>query len=163
MPHLRRRPELRSVGKERHEHHAAHVQRVRRGRLRPLPRGRPGTTKQLTKPLIATDCHCLPSRDAPLPGVQAALHAGLVAMARLGCDVALLAHVSAGIYAGEHKQALLADFEAIAHALEPSTGLPRPSTDLPRPSTGLPRASSGLPQAFHGPPAAFHWPSTALH
>ena len=38
-------------------------------------------------------------------------------MARNGCDVALLAHVSAGIYAGEHKKALLADYESIVNDL----------------------------------------------
>jgi len=59
------------------------------------------------------------AEDYPLfrAGVEAALHAGLVAMARLGCDVALLAHVSAGIYAGEHKQALLADHESLVNDL----------------------------------------------
>jgi hypothetical protein len=37
-----------------------------------------------------------------------------MAMARLGIEVALLAHVSAGIYAGPHRAMLHADFEAIA-------------------------------------------------
>lgn len=50
-------------------------------------------------------------------GVQAALYAGLMAMARLGIEVALLAHVSAGIYAGPHRAMLHADFEAIVNEL----------------------------------------------
>lgn len=50
-------------------------------------------------------------------GVKAALHAGLVAMARHGYDVALLAHVSAGIYAGPHQQALRDDFGDLVNEL----------------------------------------------
>lgn len=46
-------------------------------------------------------------------GVQEAVRAGLLAMASLGCNVALLAHVSAGIYAGPHRRALWSDFGAL--------------------------------------------------
>lgn len=50
-------------------------------------------------------------------GVKAALYAGLLALAHTGCDVALLAHVSAGIYAGPWKDHLWRDFEAIVNEL----------------------------------------------
>ena len=46
-------------------------------------------------------------------GVKAALRAGLLAMAQLGCDVALLAFVSAGIYGGPHRDALRSEFGTI--------------------------------------------------
>ena len=48
-------------------------------------------------------------------GVKAALRAALVAMALRGCDVALLAGVSTGLYAGDHQPRLLAEFEAIVN------------------------------------------------
>lgn len=48
-------------------------------------------------------------------GVRAALHAGLLASAQMGCSVALLAHVSAGIYAGPHKARLKAEYEEIVN------------------------------------------------
>ena len=49
--------------------------------------------------------------------VQAALHAGLVAMARDGSTVALLAHVSAGLYAGPHRDKVRADFEGLVNEI----------------------------------------------
>ena len=50
-------------------------------------------------------------------GVKCALHAGLLAMAQMGCDVALLAHVSAGIYAGPHRERLRHDYEQIVNEI----------------------------------------------
>ena len=64
-------------------------------------------------------------------GVQAALYAGLMAMARLGSEVALLAHVSAGIYAGPHKARLRTDFEAIVNELLEHTMCDSPSGPAP--------------------------------
>jgi hypothetical protein len=65
-------------------------------------------------------------------GVKAALYAGLMAMARLGIEVALLAHVSAGIYAGPHRAMLHADFEAIVNELlEDTTMCSSPSGPVP--------------------------------
>jgi hypothetical protein len=49
--------------------------------------------------------------------VKAALRAGLLAMAHSGCDVALLAGVSAGLYAGPHKQRINDDFRALVNSL----------------------------------------------
>jgi hypothetical protein len=50
-------------------------------------------------------------------GVKAALFAGLCAMAKNGCTIALLAYVSAGIYGGDHKYNLRRDFESIVNEL----------------------------------------------
>jgi hypothetical protein len=50
-------------------------------------------------------------------GVQAALFAGLCAMAENGCTIALLAYVSAGIYAGKHQNQLRKDFENLVNEL----------------------------------------------
>jgi hypothetical protein len=64
-------------------------------------------------------------------GVQAALCAGLMAMAQLGTEVALLAHISAGIYAGPHKAKLRADFEDIVNELLEHTMCDSPSGQAP--------------------------------
>ena len=64
-------------------------------------------------------------------GVRAALYAGLMAMARLGSEVALLAHVSAGIYAGPHRARLRADFEAIVNELLEHAKCDSPSGPAP--------------------------------
>jgi hypothetical protein len=64
-------------------------------------------------------------------GVQAALYAGLMAMARLGIEVALLAHVSAGIYAGPHRAMLHADFVDIVNELLVHTKCISPSGPVP--------------------------------
>ena len=50
-------------------------------------------------------------------GVQGALRAGLYAMARERCDIVLLAHISAGIYAGPWRQALRHEFGTIVNEL----------------------------------------------
>ena len=47
-------------------------------------------------------------------GVKSALRAGLHAMAHHQCDVALLAGVSTGLYAGPFHQQLQTDFPALA-------------------------------------------------
>ena len=64
-------------------------------------------------------------------GVKAALYAGLMAMARLGIEVALLAHVSAGIYAGPHRAMLHADFVDIVNELLEHTVCYSPSGPVP--------------------------------
>ena len=64
-------------------------------------------------------------------GVKAALYAGLMAMAQLGTEVALLAHISAGIYAGTHKAKLRADFEDIVNELLEDTMCDSPSGPAP--------------------------------
>jgi hypothetical protein len=65
-------------------------------------------------------------------GVKAALYAGLMAMARLGIEVALLAHVSAGIYAGPHRAMLHADFvDIVNELLEDTTMCISPSGPVP--------------------------------
>ena len=48
-------------------------------------------------------------------GVEATLFAGLYAMAAEGCTIALLAYVSAGIYAGPYQTKIKKDFESIVN------------------------------------------------
>jgi hypothetical protein len=48
-------------------------------------------------------------------GVEAALFAGLCAMAAEGCTIALLAYVSAGIYSGNHKAEVNKNYESIVN------------------------------------------------
>lgn len=51
-------------------------------------------------------------------GVKAALHAGLHTMAAMGCDVALVAHVSAGIYAGDaHRARIRREYPVIVQEI----------------------------------------------
>ena len=64
-------------------------------------------------------------------GVKAALYAGLMAMARLGSEVALLAYISAGIYAGPHRARLRDDFGAIVNELLEHTMCASPSGPAP--------------------------------
>jgi len=60
-------------------------------------------------------------------GVQAAVHAGLLAMAQMGVDIALLAHVSSGIYAGPHQHAIRHDFgDLVDEVLRDERQLPAP-------------------------------------
>ena len=60
-------------------------------------------------------------------GVKAALYAGLLAMAMMGHDVALLAHVSAGIYAGPHQKTLRAEFgDIVGEILVDARTVPKP-------------------------------------
>ena len=54
-----------------------------------------------------------------------------MAMALLGYEVALLAHVSAGIYAGPHRARLRTDFEAIVNEILESTKCDAPSGPVP--------------------------------
>ena len=63
------------------------------------------------------NAHAQASYELFRSGVRAALFAGLVAMARLECEVALLAHVSAGIYAGPYRARLRSDFEGLVNEL----------------------------------------------
>ena len=49
--------------------------------------------------------------------VKAALRAGMDAMIQDGCDVALLARISCGIYSGPYYQKINADFKAIVTEL----------------------------------------------
>lgn len=58
-------------------------------------------------------------------GIEAAVRAGLLAMAARGCDVALVVGVSTGIYAGQqHKTRIIAEFEVLVNNLlnEPMLG-----------------------------------------
>lgn len=48
-------------------------------------------------------------------GVEATLFAGLYAMAAEGCTIALLAYVSAGIYAGSYQREIQKDFKSIVN------------------------------------------------
>jgi hypothetical protein len=69
---------------------------------------------------------CEADYDLFYNSIKAALRAGLLAMAHEGCDVALLAGVSTGLYAGPHRQRIGADFaklvkELLAEPMDSST------------------------------------------
>jgi hypothetical protein len=53
--------------------------------------------------------------DEFVKGVEATLFAGLYAMAAEGCTIALLAYVSAGIYAGAYQTQIQIDFKNIVN------------------------------------------------
>jgi hypothetical protein len=74
--------------------------------------GRPSSTMRRTyNPIMEEDFRLF--RD----GVKASLYAGLIAMARRGCTVALLAHVSAGIYAGPWRKRIWGEYALIVTEL----------------------------------------------
>ena len=50
-------------------------------------------------------------------GVKAAVRAGLLAMAMDGCDVALLAGVATGLYAGDHRSTIRSEYAALVNEI----------------------------------------------